>query len=63
MFNPDRRAALVVAILLIGAVSASAQTYLELEDQIHEFTLDNGLRFLVLEDHSVPVFSFRTVAV
>ena len=61
MFNPDRRAILVIALLLIGALSASAQTYLELEDQVQEFTLDNGMRFLVIEDHSVPVFSFRTV--
>jgi predicted Zn-dependent peptidase len=47
--------------LLLGAVWTPAQTYLDLENQIEEFTLDNGLRFLVLCDHSVPVFSFTTV--
>ncbi len=54
-------AILAIAILMVGALAAPAQTYIELEDQVHEFTLDNGMRFLVVEDHSVPVFSFRTV--
>jgi len=67
MFNPTRSinsrqlAVLLAAALLLGAVAAPAQTYLDLEGQVHEFTLDNGIRFLVVEDHSVPVFSFRTV--
>ena len=61
MLISPRRAALVVVLLLLGTLSVSAQTYIDLEDQIQEFTMDNGLRFLVLEDHSVPVFSFRTV--
>ena len=56
-----RRAVLAAAILTLGALAAPAQTFLDLEDQVHEFTLDNGMRFLVVEDHSVPVFSFRTV--
>ena len=34
--------------------------YLDLENQVQEFTLDNGVHFIVLEDHDVPVFSFRT---
>jgi predicted Zn-dependent peptidase len=49
-----------VACLLLGAAGAGAQTYLDLEGQVREFTLDNGVRFIVLEDHDVPVFSFRT---
>jgi predicted Zn-dependent peptidase len=56
-----RQAVLAAVVLLVGAVSAPAQTYLDLQDQIEEFTLDNGMRFLVLSDHSVPVFSFTTV--
>jgi len=47
-----------VALLTVGA--AGAQTYLDLEGQIQEFNLDNGVRFIVLENHDVPVFSFRT---
>ena len=46
--------------LLVVAMGAGAQTYLDLEDQIQEFTLDNGVHFIVLERHDVPVFSFRT---
>ncbi len=51
---------MLAAVLLLAAGFASAQTYLDLEGQIQEFTLDNGVKFVVLEDHSVPVFSFRT---
>jgi len=52
--------AIAAVSLLLGATIAPAQTYLDFEDQVQEFTLDNGLRFLVLEDHEVPVFSFVT---
>ena len=42
--------------------AAPAGTGLEsLEKQVHEFTLPNGLRFLVVERHESPVFSFETV--
>ncbi|MCB1182080.1 insulinase family protein [bacterium] len=51
---------LAAVALLLTAGLAGAQTYLDLESQVQEFTLDNGVRFIVLEDHSVPVFSFRT---
>ncbi len=61
MSTLSRRAVLLVTALLLMALAAPAQTYQDLEDQVHEFQLDNGMTFLVLEDHSVPVFSFRTV--
>lgn len=32
----------------------------EIQDQVREFTLDNGIHFIVLERHDVPVFSFDT---
>jgi predicted Zn-dependent peptidase len=60
---PDRfrRIGLLGAgLLLLAAATAGAQTYLDLEGKVQEFTLDNGVKFLVLEDHDVPVFSFRT---
>ncbi len=50
----------LAAVVLLTAGFAGAQTYLDLEGQIQEFTLDNGVQFIVLEDHDVPVFSFRT---
>ena len=51
---------LAAAALSLIAVGAGAQTYLDLEGQVQEFTLDNGVHFIVLENHDVPVFSFRT---
>jgi predicted Zn-dependent peptidase len=51
---------LAALALMLGAAGAGAQTYLDLEGQIQEFTLDNGVQFIVLENHDVPVFSFRT---
>ena len=50
----------VTLAILAAAGGAVAQTYLDLENQVQEFTLDNGVHFIVLEKHDVPVFSFRT---
>jgi len=52
---------LVTILLTLGIAPAGAGDGADLENQVQEFTLDNGMHFLVLEDHSVPVFSFRTV--
>jgi len=42
--------------------AAPARTGLEtLEKQVKEFTLANGLRFILVERHEAPVFSFETV--
>ena len=39
-----------------------ARTGLEnLEKQVKEFTLPNGLKFIVVERHNAPVFSFQTL--
>ncbi len=60
---PDRfrRLSLLGAgLLLLAAATAGAQTYLDLEGKVQEFTLPNGVKFLVLENHDVPVFSYRT---
>jgi len=46
-----------VVLLLAAPALAGPQ---ELQDQIQEFTLDNGIHFIVLERHDVPVFSFNT---
>lgn len=41
----------------------SIQPYLDrVEAQVQEFTLDNGLKFIVLENHDAPVVSFVTYA-
>ena len=43
--------------------SSSIEPYLNrVKEQITEFTLDNGLKFIVLENHDAPVVSFVTYA-
>ena len=43
-------------------VAPPARTGLEnLEKQVKEFTLPNGLKFIVVERHNAPVFSFETM--
>jgi predicted Zn-dependent peptidase len=73
MTRHRRAALLAVAATLIAhaatgaprrnvTLTAPVRTGLEnLEKQVHEFTLPNGLRFIVVERHQAPVFSFITV--
>ena len=49
---------LLVPIAL--AASLSAQDLREFEKHVTEFTLPNGLHFIVLERHEAPVVSFHT---
>ena len=49
-----------VLSLALGAMGASAEGYQDLKDQVREFTLPNGIHFIVLERHEVPVFTFHT---
>src|SRR5262245_12931915 len=45
-----------------AAAPAKVRTGLEsLEKQVKEFTLPNGLKFILVERHQAPVFSFMTV--
>jgi predicted Zn-dependent peptidase len=46
--------------LTLAAGLASAQALTELERRVTEFTLPNGMHFLVAERHAAPVVSFRT---
>ena len=44
-----------------AVVAAAPATGLEnLEKQVQEFTLPNGLRFILVERHDTPIFSFET---
>ena len=52
-----RRAALLLASLLALAAPAAAQTPAALQLEYSSFTLPNGLRVILHEDHSVPVVS------
>src|SRR5580658_4795683 len=39
-----------------------AQSLQEFEKKVTEFTLPNGMRFLIIERHEAPVVSFHTYA-
>ncbi len=50
------------AVAVLAPKSAEAQDLAGFEKRMTEFTLDNGLKFLVLERHEAPVVSFHTYA-
>jgi predicted Zn-dependent peptidase len=55
-------AALCMGITAAAILTVGAQSLADFEKKVHEFTLDNGLKFLVLERHQAPVVSFSTYA-
>ncbi len=55
-------ALVLLALVVAVAKPATAQDLAEFEQRLTEFTLDNGLKFLVLERHEAPVVSFHTYA-
>lgn len=55
-------AVLLFAMAIPAPTSLRAQDLAEFEQRMTEFTLDNGLKFLVLERHEAPVVSFHTYA-
>ncbi len=55
-------ALLFCVVAAIIPKSAEAQDLAAFEKRMTEFTLDNGLKFLVLERHEAPVVSFHTYA-
>ena len=48
------------AVLLLSPVLLQAQLLKEFEKKVTEFTLPNGLHFIVVERHEAPVISFHT---
>ncbi|MEJ2702151.1 MAG: pitrilysin family protein [Sedimentisphaerales bacterium] len=56
------QAALLFCVVMAIPQPVSAQDLAQFEKRITEFTLDNGLKFLVLERHEAPVVSFHTYA-
>jgi predicted Zn-dependent peptidase len=55
--------ALMLACLFsIGAQSSMAQNLAEFEKKVTEFTLDNGMKFIIVERHEAPVVSMFTHA-
>jgi predicted Zn-dependent peptidase len=49
-----------ILLPLAFVVSAGAQSLQEFEKRVTEFTLANGMHFIVLERHAAPVVSFHT---
>ena len=47
-------------LLVVAGLVVRAQEFQELQKKATEFTLPNGLRFIVLERHESPVVSFHT---
>ncbi len=47
-------------VLLLVSLSAPSQDVRDFEKRITEFTLANGLHFIVMERHEAPVVSFHT---
>src|SRR5580658_6890354 len=49
-------------LLLLLPALLCAQSLQEFEKKVTEFTLPNGMRFLIIERHEAPVVSFHTYA-
>src|SRR5579883_1020146 len=51
------------ALMLFGLpIVQAADSFQDVESRISEFTLKNGMKFIVLERHQAPVASFYTYA-
>ncbi|MHC4175577.1 MAG: M16 family metallopeptidase, partial [Planctomycetota bacterium] len=55
-------ALVLFAVAVLAPKPAEAQDLAKFEERLTEFTLDNGLKFLVLERHEAPVVSFHIYA-
>jgi predicted Zn-dependent peptidase len=51
-----------LCLLLLFSAFLSAQSLKDFEKKVTEFTLPNGLHFLIIERHEAPVISFNTYA-
>ncbi|HOQ45462.1 MAG TPA: pitrilysin family protein [Bryobacteraceae bacterium] len=56
------RILLVLALLASGSIRAAEENFKDIERRVTEFTLKNGMKFLVLERRRAPVASFLTYA-
>jgi predicted Zn-dependent peptidase len=54
---------IIIGSVVVTALEANAQAALkDIESRVTEFTLENGMKFIVLERHQTPVASFYTYA-
>jgi len=47
---------------IASSIADGAESWLKLQNRVSEFTLPNGLHFIVLERHNAPVLSCHTYA-
>jgi len=52
----------VVFAVVAGAIINAQETFKDIQSRVTEFTLKNGMKFIVLERHQAPVVSFLTYA-
>ena len=57
--NTWKRLSLVLGLALLAAAPAIAQSLEEFEKTVTEFTLANGMHFIVVERHEVPIVAFQ----
>jgi len=56
-----KRLIVVFVLLVVFSVFLSADyDFSKIKERVSEFTLSNGLKFILVEDHSVPIASFVT---
>ncbi len=64
MIRSKKTLGIIALFVFLGAFGGniSGFDFSTIEGKISDFTLDNGLKFIILEDHSAPVISFVTLA-
>ncbi len=60
VYKPIRVFAILVMLMGIFSYTSKAQNLEEFEKKVTEFTLDNGLHFIIIERNEAPVASFYT---
>jgi predicted Zn-dependent peptidase len=60
--KPTSRLSLLACALALTLPLSAQDSFAEFEKKVTEFTLDNGMKFLVVERHNAPVISFYTYA-
>lgn len=60
--KPGRLRVGVIALLLSAGAAAAQDSFREIQSRVTDFTLKNGMKFIVVERHQAPVASFLTYA-
>ena len=58
-----KKSVLIILLCMLTCVMEAADfDYTKIKNRISEFELGNGLKFILLEDHSIPIATFMTCA-